>query len=350
MAAEDADYIHELDATRPANSEWVSEGAEHFRVFKGAVKNTLPNVNAAVAASDEELNHLVGVTGAIQTQFAAKAPIDSPTFTGIPRAPTPHISAADSQIPTCGWVSDRMQGGVPPEFIATVEELEERLDELPEFGTAAGKDFGTAAGQLMEVGSFGLGITDTAAYTGDCDDLPGSAFVVLIDPTATNSPFPGEYCAVQTIAIGADYRVQHGVSITSGDDPLFRRSDSGPTGFSAWAGLAAAVASSIPSSAETFNGSKTIDVQEKQYAYGALSANSTFTFSNIPSTGYYEWRLEIANPSTRTWTFTNTVNWQGYGSKPVLPPTGSTVIKFWVRDYGTTNAIFARITDHGSAV
>lgn len=351
MAAEITDTIAGLIETAPAANSQLKDGDDHIRLLKHVLVFQLGSLgNVALVVTGDELNRLQGLNGNIMDLLNAKAPLASPVFTGIPRAPEPHISAADNQIPTCGWVSGRMQGGIPPEFIATVEELEEWRETLPEFGTAAEKDFGSSAGQLMEVGAFGIGITDTTPYTGDCNDLPGSHFAVLIDPTAANSPFPGEYCTVQTVAAGANYRVQVGVSITSGDDPLYRRSETGPTGFSAWAGFAAAVASSIPSSAETFNGAESIDVQEKQYAYGALSGNSTFTFSNIPSTGYYEWRLELINPSTRTWTFTNTVNWQGYGSKPGLPPAGSTIIKFWVRDFGTTNAIFARITDHGSAV
>jgi hypothetical protein len=45
--------------------------------------------------SAAELNHLSGVTSAIQTQINAKAPIASPTFTGTATIPTATITTAN---------------------------------------------------------------------------------------------------------------------------------------------------------------------------------------------------------------------------------------------------------------
>lgn len=46
------------------------------------------NENVAVTATATELNYVDGVTSAIQTQFGAKAPVESPVFTTQATAPT----------------------------------------------------------------------------------------------------------------------------------------------------------------------------------------------------------------------------------------------------------------------
>lgn len=65
MSLEDltgAKYIDSLNEANPAAGDNVSEGDDHIRGIKNTIKNTFPNINGAVNASDEELNILDGVT------------------------------------------------------------------------------------------------------------------------------------------------------------------------------------------------------------------------------------------------------------------------------------------------
>lgn len=71
------------------NANWTSldtllggVSAAEFSILDGATATTV------------EVNYLSGVTSAIQTQIDAKAPIDSPTFTGTATIPTATIPTA----------------------------------------------------------------------------------------------------------------------------------------------------------------------------------------------------------------------------------------------------------------
>ncbi len=82
MALESATYINELVATNPTGTDARSQGDDHIRMVKSAVKITFPNITGAVTPTHTELNYVDGVTSAVQTQLDAKAPLASPTLTG----------------------------------------------------------------------------------------------------------------------------------------------------------------------------------------------------------------------------------------------------------------------------
>ena len=66
MALEDltgaSKFVNNLVSTNPAGTDAKSDGDNHIRGIKNVLLNTLPNINAAVTSSDEELNLLDGVT------------------------------------------------------------------------------------------------------------------------------------------------------------------------------------------------------------------------------------------------------------------------------------------------
>ncbi len=106
MALETATYISDLVSTNPVGAtDTKSQGDDHIRLLKSTVKATFPNVSGAVTATHTEMNYLVGVTSAIQTQFTAKAPLASPTFTGTPAAPTAAGGTNTTQIATTAFVA-----------------------------------------------------------------------------------------------------------------------------------------------------------------------------------------------------------------------------------------------------
>jgi hypothetical protein len=67
--------------------------------------NTLAGATLSVA----ELNFVDGVTSAIQTQLDLLAPVDAPTFTGVPAAPTASVGADTTQIATTEFVQQEQQ-------------------------------------------------------------------------------------------------------------------------------------------------------------------------------------------------------------------------------------------------
>ena len=62
MALESTTYIDGLVATNPAGTDARSQGDDHIRMVKSAVKATFPNITGAVTATHTELNKIDGVT------------------------------------------------------------------------------------------------------------------------------------------------------------------------------------------------------------------------------------------------------------------------------------------------
>ena len=54
------------------SSDLAATADDHLRLIKSTIKTTFPNINAAITATDEEINFTDGVTSAIQTQLDAK--------------------------------------------------------------------------------------------------------------------------------------------------------------------------------------------------------------------------------------------------------------------------------------
>lgn len=105
MAVDTSTYVGGFDTAKPAGTDQKSEGDDNFRHIKTVLKTTFPNVTGAVTPTHTELNYVDGVTSAIQTQFTAKAPLASPTFTGTPAAPTAAGGTNTTQIATTAFVA-----------------------------------------------------------------------------------------------------------------------------------------------------------------------------------------------------------------------------------------------------
>jgi hypothetical protein len=90
----------------------VTSTAAELNLLDGATL-ALPDVTATAAelnaldgitATVAELNYTDGVTSAIQTQMDAKAALASPTFTGVPSAPTATAGTDTTQVATTAFV------------------------------------------------------------------------------------------------------------------------------------------------------------------------------------------------------------------------------------------------------
>lgn len=58
MPVETFNYIDSLNASNPPTSDGLVQGDDHIRGIKTTLKNTFPNINGAVNATDEQLNQL----------------------------------------------------------------------------------------------------------------------------------------------------------------------------------------------------------------------------------------------------------------------------------------------------
>lgn len=63
MGLETGTYISDLNAANPAGTDSKSQGDDHIKLIKSTIKNTFPNINGAVTATDENLNALLSYAG-----------------------------------------------------------------------------------------------------------------------------------------------------------------------------------------------------------------------------------------------------------------------------------------------
>ena len=73
MTVESVNFISDLEPDRPRSSDRISQGDDHIRNLKLSLKQTFPNVDGEVSATDEEMNYLVGLTGPIKDEIDAGA-------------------------------------------------------------------------------------------------------------------------------------------------------------------------------------------------------------------------------------------------------------------------------------
>lgn len=114
MGLETGTYISDLNSANPTSSDPKSQGDDHIRLIKSTVKASFTGVTGAVTATHTELNYMVGVTSAVQTQINAKAPTASPTFTGSPTAPTQTAGDNSTKLATTAYVDQRAFSAAVP--------------------------------------------------------------------------------------------------------------------------------------------------------------------------------------------------------------------------------------------
>lgn len=87
---------------------------------------TLPSSTTIGGVSSTEIGYLDGVTGAIQTQLDAKAPLASPALTGVPSSPTASPGTNTTQIATTAFVvtaATDSAAGVQANLTAHIDDL-----------------------------------------------------------------------------------------------------------------------------------------------------------------------------------------------------------------------------------
>lgn len=86
----------------------------------------------------------------------------------------------------------------------------------------------------------------------------------------------------------------------------------------------------------SMTGTVNMDLAAADTFYGTVIANTTLTFTNVPTTGSAVFvTLELTNGGAATVTWPGNTKWPG-GSPPTLTTSGVDVVTFYTRDGGVT--------------
>ena len=162
MPLESATYIDGLVTTNPAASDAISTADDHLRLIKSAIKATFPNI-----------------TGPLTLSQAQIAPLASPEFTGIPKAPTAALGTNTTQLASTAFVQAALATVYPIGSIYINATNGTNPASLLGFGTWVA--FG--AGRVPVGFNAGDPLFDTAEETGGSKD----AIVVSHNHTATST-------------------------------------------------------------------------------------------------------------------------------------------------------------------
>jgi hypothetical protein len=137
MALETGTFINSLNAANPTTTDPKSQGDDHLRLIKATIKATFPNLDGAITATQTAINYIANVTSDIQAQLDARGLIagqawtgihtfvtqalgdsstraattayamtmQSPTFSGAPKAPTATAGTNTTQIATTAFTN-----------------------------------------------------------------------------------------------------------------------------------------------------------------------------------------------------------------------------------------------------
>ena len=190
MTVETASYISQLDPTYPAAGDPKSEGDNHLRLVKTVLKTQFPNFGTnAITATAAEVNYLVGVTSAVQTQLntldTGKASKSGATYTG-----THDFTAAALTVPT-QTTGDATTKAASTAFVAATAfnaALPGQTGSAGKFVTTDGTNasWGSVAGVVSTIA------TNTAAQNGHC-----YAITAALTLTLPATPTAGDWVALQ---------------------------------------------------------------------------------------------------------------------------------------------------------
>lgn len=163
MSVETAANISQLDATLPTSTDVKSEGDDHMRLIKSAIKATFPSVTGITTSGTSNVATLIPTTSMVQSAIAAATV--SPAFTGTPTAPTATPGTKTTQIATTAFV-------LAQSFSATGAESSANKDASGGYAGLTGysHNFKNAAGTFTSY----LANTNTASRTYTYQDKTGS--------------------------------------------------------------------------------------------------------------------------------------------------------------------------------
>ena len=172
MALESGTYISDLVITNPASTDSKSEGDNHLRLIKSAIKATFPNITGEVTATQAQINTAGSYSGAI----VGRNKIINGNFGINQRA---YVSGAATtagqytldrwKVTGTGGVTFSTTANKTTVTIAGAQTMQQIIEGLNlESGTYVLSWEGTAQGRIAG-GSYGASGTVTASITGGTD-------------------------------------------------------------------------------------------------------------------------------------------------------------------------------------
>jgi hypothetical protein len=187
MALETATFIDGLNASNPLGSDPISSADDHLRLIKSTIKATFPNINAAVTKTAAEINGL--------------APLESPTFTGTPAAPTASPGTNTTQLATTAFVVAALQAVYPVGSIYINAAVDTNPATLLGFGTWVA--FG--AGRVM------VGQNTSDASFDVLEETGGSKDAIAVSHTHSFSATTSNRSLTGTLTVGGPNQSPSGI-------------------------------------------------------------------------------------------------------------------------------------------
>jgi hypothetical protein len=292
-------------------------------IADGTIVNADINSSAAIdwtkiapssTVSATELGYLDGVTSAIQTQIDSKlntstasstyAPIASPTFTGVPAAPTASAGTNTTQVATTAFVKTAVDNVInaAPGALDTLDELAAALGDDANFATTVTNSIATKlalAGGTM-TGNIAMGtnkVTGLGTPTSNTDAAT-KAYADTMLPLAGGT-------MTGAIAMGTNKITGLGTPTANTDAATKAYADAIGTAVAADAASAAASAAAAAASYDSFDdrylGAKssapTLDNDSNALLTGAI-------YFNTSATKFYAWNGSSWQELTSTITVT----------------------------------------------
>ena len=111
--------------------------ATNFVIGNASINETELEILDGATLTTTELNYVDGVTSSIQTQIDTKAPLASPSLTGIPTAPTAASNTNTTQIATTAYVQSELTDLIDgaPGTLDTLNELASAINDDANYNT-----------------------------------------------------------------------------------------------------------------------------------------------------------------------------------------------------------------------
>jgi hypothetical protein len=108
-----------------------------FVIGNASINETELEILDGATLTTTELNYVDGVTSSIQTQLNTKAPLSSPSLTGIPTAPTASANTNTTQVATTAYVQTEITDliGAAPGTLDTLNELAAAINDDANYNT-----------------------------------------------------------------------------------------------------------------------------------------------------------------------------------------------------------------------
>ena len=113
MALESATYINDLNAANPAATDGLAQADDHFRLIKGAVKATFPNVTGAITATHGAIDAAATFAASITASAAEINVLSgiSASLTSTELSVLAGVTATTSQINATALIADPLVVG-----------------------------------------------------------------------------------------------------------------------------------------------------------------------------------------------------------------------------------------------